>query len=342
MQLNPEMIARFNEVLDSGVLTNGKYVRMLENRFREKFAPNENCVAVSSCTSGLILALKALMNCPQLSDFTFSATAHSAHYGCRSFQLGDVDPRTFNMLSRICSKSDGLLATHVFGNPCDCDRLTELADTRSLPIVFDAAHSLGAKYKGKHLAKYGDASVFSLSPTKQVTSGEGGMVVARRRNLAERLLILRNYGNEKDYNCSVPGLNARMSEFSAVLGLESIKGFNRRFKNRMKIVHEYMIHFDEKEVQMVSQDGISAWKDFSILLSPRNVKKVRDALGNRGVETKRYFRPISSLDCYSRLFESQPNAFRIWQRIMQLPLHDNMNEEDARGIAVMVTRIIRS
>lgn len=287
-----------------------------------------------------MLVLKALgIYHALVPDFTFSATANAVYWSCNGMMVGDCNPRTFNLQTQIPSEVGGVVATHIFGNPCECDALEEIAERNTIPIVYDCAHALGATYKGKPIGDFGRASVFSLSPTKMITSCEGGMIVTKDAYLAERLRILRNYGTENGYEQHIPGLNARMSEVHALFGIESLHTFYKRQSHRFSLIEEYKSHFAEDIMQETNEDGVHAWKDFSLLLGTKR-EKVEKALDDKHIPFKRYFRPISNLSCYLGWLTPQKNAWNLFQSIIQLPLHDNLVEEDIRRIAKVVSSII--
>jgi dTDP-4-amino-4,6-dideoxygalactose transaminase len=331
---------RLYDIMESKEYTNNKFAALFEKSFKDQFNLKGQCIAVNGCQNGLFLTLVALgIHRPLLPDFTFCSTAHAAYYACRDFKVGDCDPKTFNLDPRGRPECDCVMATHVFGNPADCEMIAEVANELEVPVVYDAAHAIGATYRGQGIGDMGTASVFSLSPTKALTSAEGGMVVTQNQCLADKLRKLRNYGNEPDYDCKAPGLNARMSEVHAIFGLESLSGFKERQKHRLSLVEEYKSHFAEGMMQQTTQNSIHAWKDFSILVGSKR-EKVQRALKEKDIEFKTYFRPISALSCYDGWQVPQPNSKRLFNSILQLPLHPNLETEDVRRICKVVSSIV--
>jgi dTDP-4-amino-4,6-dideoxygalactose transaminase len=212
----------------------------------------------------------------------------------------------------------------------------EVADELQVPLIYDAAHAIGASYKGIPAGDLGTASIFSLSPTKTISSFEGGMVVTSNQCLADKLRKLRNYGNEPaDYDCKTPGLNARMPEMNAVYGIESLSHFKENFRKRLLLKDEYLSYFPPEMLQKTNPEGQHAWKDFSILVGTKR-EKVQRALTEKQIEWKTYFRPISALSCYEGWQSPQPNAKSVFESILQLPLHPNLETEDCRRIAKVV------
>ena len=334
------LIARLHDILATGDYTNGKHTLAFEKSYKETFNLKGECVAVNSCTSGLILALSALgIYRPLIPDFTFSATALAASWASHGFQVGDCDLKTFNLQPRLPSDCDGVVSTHVFGNASFCEELQNLTSRNDIPLIFDAAHAHGATYKGIPIGDMGDASVFSLSPTKSVCACEGGLVVTKRKCLADKLRLLRNYSTEPDYQMSTIGLNARLSEVHSIIGLESLCTFSERQKHRNLLVETYKSYLPEATFQETTPNSTHAWKDFSILLGEKK-EKVKKELTERQIPFKEYFRPISNLNVYYGTLTPQKNAWNLYQSILQVPLHDNMTEEDCRRIAKVVSSII--
>lgn len=200
-------------ILASGMLTNGPTVRRLEETVAERLGVG-HVVAVASCTSGLALTLQALdaRGPVVLPSFTFSASAHAVHWagGTPCFAEVSEDSLTLDPDSaeRALEALDGsavaMTATHVYGTPCRTERLHEVATRAGVPLVYDAAHGLGSVRQGTPVGNFGIAEVFSLSPTKVVVAGEGGLVATHDEELASRLRKARDYGNPGNYDCEFP------------------------------------------------------------------------------------------------------------------------------------------
>ena len=335
-----EMDKRIRAVLESGVYTNGLFVELLEKEYKNQFGLEGECIAVNGCQSGLMLVLTALhVHRCLVPDFTFSATANAAYWACKSLVVADADAKTFNIRFRKLPRDvDGVMATHIFGNPCDCNRLKEQTEHEQVPVIYDAAHAHGAMYRGKPIGDQGVASVFSMSPTKSVTSGEGGMIVTKDKILAERLRILRNYGTEGGYEQTNPGLNARLSEFHAIIGLESLSRFWVNHRHRLDIVDRYLGAFPQDMTQKITPNCVHAWKDFTLLLGDRR-NAVRSALEKGKYETRCYFRPISDLGCFKGAVIGQKTSMELYKSALQLPLHGNQSTRDADRIIEIVNNV---
>jgi dTDP-4-amino-4,6-dideoxygalactose transaminase len=182
----------FKASIESGMLTTNKNVREFEKR-TARYLGVKHCVAVSTCTSGLMLVMKGLGLKGEviLPSFTFSASGHPLMWSGLTPVFAEIkkgtyelDPKSVEKL--ITKKTSAILATHVFGVPCDIEPLKKLAKKHNLKLIFDAAHAFGSSYKGVKVGNFGDAEVFSCSPTKVLTTGEGGIVATNNAAFACR------------------------------------------------------------------------------------------------------------------------------------------------------------
>src|SRR3989338_7449051 len=201
------LMPRLKEVFRSGQITNASNVREFESRAAEYLAV-KYCVAVSSCTSGLTLVHKclALKGEVIVPSFTFYATVHSLVWNNLVPVFADCREDTFNIDEKkieplVSKKTKAILAVYIYGNPPAIKELQRIAHRHRLKLIFDSAHAFGSRYNGLKAGRFGDAEVFSLSPTKLLTAGEGGLVATNDRLLADSLKIARNYGDNGNYNC---------------------------------------------------------------------------------------------------------------------------------------------
>ncbi len=299
-----------------------------------------HALALASCDLGLILALRALELPPGapcfLADFTFNSTVNAAVWAGLEPVLVDVDSETYNMSPdalraemREVPDSGVVLATHVFGNPCDVDSLTEIAAEHGSFLVFDAAHGYGSTRNGVKVGNFGDAEVFSFSGTKVVTSGEGGLLTTRHEWLAERVRFMRAYGFQHDYMSRYIGLNAKISELHAALGVLSIRGIEDMLEMRSHVVEQYRSGLgDLVQWQNVSSSDRSTYKDLSIGFGDSRAA-VEEALANAGIQTKRYFVPLHTMKPYSRFCHSEkPVSAAIHEMTLCVPLYADLDPKD--------------
>lgn len=328
------MTARLVPSYESGQLTNGRLVRALEEQAAERLGV-PHAVAVSSCTSGLMLVLQALA--PDgpvlLPSFTFSASGHAAVWNGHRPLFVECDPRSFQLDLAAAEARAGeaatILATHVFGAPCPATAIEKLGASRGLPTVFDAAHAFGALHHGHPIGAFGDAEVFSLSPTKPVVAGEGGLVATRSGELAEHLRVGRDYGNPGDYDTRFVGLNARMSEFHAAMALESLALLDDQLRLRAAAAERYcagLAGLPGIATQQIAPDDTSTYKDFTITVDAEAFGLSRDgvvrALAADGVDTRNYFDPpVHRQQAYAGLWTGVlPVTDDVCRRVVSLPM----------------------
>ena len=275
-------------ILASGQLTNGRYVRDFEQQ-AAAWLGVPHAVAVSSCTSGLALLLRALELEGEviLPSFTFFATAHAVVWNGLRPVLADCEADSFNLDPQqvrelVTPATSAILAVHMYGNPANTQALESLARERGLKLIFDAAHAFGSRREGRPVGGFGNAEVFSLSPTKLLVAGEGGLVATRHAELAQRLRAARNYGDSGTYDPLVLGLNARMPELNALLALRGLPGVEAQVARRNAIARLFMEGLGVLpgvSFQRVRPQDVSTYKDFSIVVDAEQFGLHRDQLG---------------------------------------------------------------
>ena len=266
--------------------------------------------AVVSGDIGLMITLKAL-ELPDgapcfVSDFTFNSTVNAALWNRLRPVLVDIELDTFNLSSASLAAAmrrhptpGVVLGTHVFGNPCDVEAIRPLAARHGHAVVFDAAHAYGSRRDGVPAGRLGDAEVFSLSGTKLVTSAEGGLITTPHDWLAERIDYLRAYGFQHDYVSHYVGLNGKMSELHAALGLLCLAEVEEAVAARAALVARYRERLgDAVGWQAVASGDRSTYKDVCLWLGSRR-DAVEAALTAAGVGTKRYFVPLHTMPAYA-------------------------------------------
>jgi dTDP-4-amino-4,6-dideoxygalactose transaminase len=344
---------RFEQILDSGMLTAGPTVRELEERVGEQLDV-PHVVAVASCTTGLMLVMQALdaTGPVVMPSFTFSATAHAAKWSGGRPVFADIDPASLTLdpddaAGRLAG-ARALMATHIYGTPSAVEQLDKIAADAGVPIVYDAAHALGSRRGDRPIGGFGSAEVFSLSPTKVAPAGEGGLVATHDADLAARVRLARNYGNPGDYNCQVAGLNARMSEFHAAVALATISELPQRVAHRNELAHVFAERVDGVSgirLPAVEPGDLSTYKDLTIVVDERqyglDVVTLGTALRAEGVDTRRYFfPPVHHQDAYSYLGEppALPVTDALAPRVLTLPLWTHMDDGTVRALADLVIR----
>ncbi|HXY73304.1 MAG TPA: DegT/DnrJ/EryC1/StrS family aminotransferase [Actinomycetota bacterium] len=350
------LVEALRGILESRQLTNGRVVREFESRAAEYLGVS-HCVAVSSCTAGLMLVLRAanLSGDVILPSFTFTATAHAVAWNALRPVFADVDPDTLTLSPTAAARAAGvrasaILATHTFGTPCDVDALGEIAVRNGLRLVYDAAHAFGSRHGSTPIGGFGDAEVFSLSPTKVLVAGEGGLIATNDKLLAERCRIGRDYANPGDYDCQFYGLNARMSEIHAAVALASLDGLDDRLARRSELAERYWMGLERVpgiSWPVLRKGDRSTYKDFTILVDPdafgMSAASLAAALRAEGVQTRRYYAPpVHAQRAYRDVPTTNGHLAvteRVAERVLTLPLWIDMSEEDVDLVVEAVRRI---
>lgn len=354
---DPELFAEdVRQILKSRMLTNAAFVRRFEAAAAE-YLGVRHCVAVSSCTSGLMLVLRAsdLSGDVIVPSFTFAATVHAVAWNGLRPTFADVTPDTLTLSPKDVERAIGIrtsaiLATHLYGTPADVDALAEVARENGLRLFFDAAHAFGSRHGDAHVGGGGDAEVFSLSPTKVLVAGEGGLIATDDDVLAERCRIGRDYANPGDYDCLFVGLNARMSEFHAALALRSLADLDERLERRRYLAARYRQMLGELEgisFPAVPPTDQTTFKDFTILVDREGFGIDAESLGQVlaavGIDTRRYYAPpVHRMRAYAALPKVDlPITDDVSGRVLTLPMWTDMPEEQLEHVADAIARVQR-
>jgi dTDP-4-amino-4,6-dideoxygalactose transaminase len=341
-----------------GTVTNSKLVEQLEARVAERLEVR-CCVAVSSCTSGLMMVLRALGLKGEIvvPSFTFFATGHAILWNGLQPVFADCDRATWNVdpqdvERKITERTSAILAVHMYGNPSEVERLEQIATRHKLNLVFDAAHSFGSRHRNRAIGGFGDAEVFSLSPTKLLVAGEGGLVTTNDPTLAKAIRAMRNYGDTGAYDPDWLGLNARMSEFNAALALAGLTLIDGKVARRNRIAKTYTSLLESQPglgFQKVLPGNLSTYKDFSIHVTPE-LGMTRDeltlALLAENIETKKYFYPpLHRQKLYASFSGSGCGLERtecISEGVVSLPIYESLPDATVAKVARAILRVARS
>ena len=249
---------------------------------------------------------------------------------------GTIDESKIEEL--ITERTVAILPVHVYGNVCNVEAIEYIANKYNLRVIYDAAHAFGVVYKGKGIGNYGDASVFSFHATKVYNTIEGGAVTFKDHRIYEKLYNLKNFGiRGEEIVCEV-GANAKMNEFSAIMGLCNLKHIQHAMEERRKRHDFYQkclqnaegIHFFEG-----SQDANKNYAYFPVIFhekifgSSRN--EVSEALQSHGIFARKYFFPLTNtFECYHDRYDAflTPNALYISKRVLTLPIYPELSMED--------------
>jgi dTDP-4-amino-4,6-dideoxygalactose transaminase len=350
--------ANITDILETGMVTKGRYLEEFEQAI-SRYLGAKHAVAVSSCTSGLLLTHKALGLTGEVvvPSFTFMATISSLIWCGLHPVFADVDRDTTNLdpaaaEAAITPHTTAILAVHNFGNPANIEALQQVADRHHLALIFDAAHGFGALYRGEPIGKQGSVNIFSLSPTKLLIAGEGGVVVTDDDDLARFVRVGREYGNNGKYDSLFAGLNARLPEFNAILGLKSLDMLEEAAQSRnlvASIYQEMMGKLPGIGFQTVRPDDRCSYKDFSITVDEDLFGLSRDTLADallaENIDTRKYYDPPGHRQlAYKKYDNHAPLTNTEWlaTHSLSFPIWSNMNQKVAVGISEAMHRIYMS
>ena len=292
------------EIIQTGQLTKGRHLARFEQRLAQELHV-KHAIGVSSCTSGLMLVYQGLDLEGEviLPSFTFMATATALEWAGLTPVFVDVKSATTNIdpsavEAAISPRTSAIVAVHNFGNPAEIDALSKIAERHGLRLIFDSAHGFGSRFRGAPVGSQGDAHVFSLSPTKLLVAGEGGIIATNDDALAESVRLGREYGNDGQYDCLFAGMNARMPEVSALIGFHGLRLLEDVVEQRNQTAVRYqqrLLPLPGIDFLDVHPSDRCSYKDFSIVIDPEEFGVTRDtlrsALAQVGVQTRAYYDP---------------------------------------------------
>jgi len=344
--LGREELEAIKEVLESGVLTQGEKVRRFEKEFAN-YIGVKHAVAVSNGTAALDTALKALKIGPGdevvTPAFSFVASSNCILYQGAKPVFTDINARTFNIdpsevSNKITAKTKAIICAHLFGQPADMKELKETAEEHKIALVEDAAQAHGAEYRGQKVGGIGAIGCFSFYATKNMTTGEGGMITTNDSELARRARLIRDHGQTEKYRHVILGYNYRMPEVCAAIGLVQLRkldGFNRRRRENARLLTKGIQkisglvppHVNEGVKHVFYQFVVRVEDDFPIGRDnlARNLEKVRVGVAVH------YPTPIYKQPLYRELgYEKTtcPTAEDACKRVLSLPVHPSVTKED--------------
>lgn len=328
-------------VWESKWLTNrGELVRELEARLCQ-YLGISNLLAVTNGTIALQIAIKALGLKGEIltTPFSYVATASSIVWdGCTPVFV-DIDPDYWTIdekliESAITERTSAILATHVFGNPCNVEAIETIAKKHDLKVIYDAAHCFGVKYKGESVLNWGDASTLSFHATKLFHTGEGGAIVCRNESIAKDVFDNHNFGHNGPEEFFGLGINGKMSELNAAMGLAVMEHVDEIIAKRRAICEAYENALANKSVETIKLRPGTDW-NYSyypvVFESETEMLRVKFAMNAADIFPRRYFYP--SLNELPYLPPTQmPVAEHLSGRILCLPLSTELTEVDIRMI----------
>ena len=367
--------AEVNEVvatLRSGWIGTGPKVARFEKAFQEYKGGNAYPVAVNSCTAALHVSMVAADLRPGdeviTTPLTFCATVNAIIHAGLTPVLADIDPETMNIdprevEARITERTRAIVPVHFAGRPCDMERLCALARERDLRIIEDCAHAIETTYRGKHAGTFGDFGCFSFYVTKNVVTGEGGMILARRKEEAERCKILALHGMSKDawkrfgdqgykhYQVVECGFKYNMMDLQAALGIHQLQRVEVSWRRRKEIWDQYTEAFKHLPIGLplaVSEKDRHAYHLYTVLVDELRTGLSRDeflnAMTRRKIGVGVHYLSIPEHPYYQHAFgwkpEHYPHAMRIGRQTVSIPISAKLLDEDVDDVIAAVREIV--
>lgn len=355
------------EVLRSDYLTTGPKVAEFEKTVAD-YVGAKYAVAVSNGTAALHIACLAagikegdeVITTP----ITFAASANCVLYCGGKPVFADIKQDSYNIdpediERKITPQTKAIIPVHYTGQPCEMDAIHELARKHSLLVIEDAAHALGADYKGKRIGSMSDMTEFSFHPVKPITTGEGGMVVTNNEDLYKRLSLFRTHGITRDENMMTEneggwyyqqlelGYNYRITDIQCALGVSQMKKLDRFVKVRREIAHRYDEAFkDVSGIQIPFQaEGCNnSWHLYMIQILDKDRKAVFDALREKRIGVNVHYIPVYQFPYYQAHGYQNvccPNAEAFYKRAISLPIHPSLTEEQQKYVIDAVLNTVK-
>lgn len=337
-----EFIPYLEKIWDNKWLTNnGPFHQQLEKALCD-YLGVEHLALFTNGTIALVTALQALRITGEVitTPFSFVATAHSLLWNGLTPVFVDIDPETCNLdpekiEQAITPKTTAIMPVHCYGNPCNVERIQQIADTYGLKIIYDAAHTFGVKYKEESLLKHGDLSVLSFHATKVYNTFEGGAIICPDAKTKQRIDYLKNFGFADEVTVMAPGINGKMSEINAAFGLLQLKHIDAVIARRSVIDALYRKGLsDVKGITCISEpaDTELTFSYFPVLVEndyPLKRDGLYCKLKDNNVYARRYFYPlISDMPMYRGLSSAKqtnlPVAETLSQKVLCLPIFPDM------------------
>jgi len=353
-------ISAVEEVLRSQILSLGEKTPAFEQEFC-RYLGIKHGVAVNSGTAGLHLLVRAL-NISRgdeviTTPFSFIASSNCLLYEGAKPVFVDIDPVTMNLdpnlvEAKITARTKALLPVHVFGLPADMPALNDLARLHGLKVIEDACEALGAEISGKKAGTFGDGAVFAFYPNKQITTGEGGMIVTNDPELRDLCAGMRNQGRGRHaawLNHEQLGYNYRMTEISAALGLVQMKRLDEILLKRSQVAEMYRERLAEipQVILPVTPPHIKvSWFVYVIRFIPGiNRDRVMQYLLEHGIDCRPYFPAIHLQPFYQRTFGYQKGSFPVTESIaastLAIPFYNNLLESEIDYVAETLKRALK-
>lgn len=359
------------EVLQGTVLTHGPQCKQFESDFSRFVGEGCNSVTVSSCMAALHLSYLHFGIGPQdeviVPAQTHSATVHAVEWVGAKPVFVDCDPETGNITAEainkaLTAKTKAISVVHFLGMPCDMAPIMDLANTYKLKVIEDCAIALGARINGKHVGLFGDSGCYSFYPVKHMTTGEGGMFISKNAETVQKVALLRAFGvNRKHDERTIPGmydvesigLNYRMSEMQAALGVSQLKRMEENLlmrQSNFEVYQERLAGFDKAKLLYTKKEGFTHSHYCVSVVLDDSIASKRDTvvhkLNEKGIGTSIYYPlPVPFMSFYQKKYKASeqnfPNALKISRQSIALPTSPHVSPHQIGYIVDTLKHIIK-
>ena len=333
------------KVLDSGMLASGEWVKRFEQEFA-RYIGVKYALSTTNGTQALILALEAVGVRDReviVPSFTFIASATSIIRAGGRPVFAEIEPNTYNidpddMRRKITDKTVAIMPVHLYGQAANMDEILDIAEEHGLYVIEDAAQAHGAEWRGKKAGSLGHIAAFSFYPTKNMTTGEGGMVTTNDEELAERIGMLRNHGQTQRYMHTELGWNFRMTNIAAAIGLVQLKKLDRANEIRRENARFYNEELEE-HVIVPYEDPRARHVYHQYTIRVNNRDKLLEAFKKEGIGFGIYYpmgnhqQPIMQKLGYTAKL---PVTERLCKEVLSIPVHPLITDEDREKIAKVI------
>lgn len=331
------------KVIDSGQLVQGKEVEAFESEFSEIFE-GLHCVALNSGTSSLHLGLLASGvgkgDEVIVPSFTFAATANAVALTGAVPVFADIDPDTFcistkSIESCISKRTAGIMPVHLFGHPADMRGICKLAEKHGISVFEDAAQAHLSRLDGKLVGTFGDFAAFSFYPTKNMTTGEGGMLVTKNIETARKVKLLRNQGMEVPYQNEIIGFNNRMTEIAAAMGRVQLKKLPEFNRLRIENAESFNSRLLGVVTPFVAEGANHVYHQYTVRVENRSNLEAR--LYKSGIGFGIYYKtPVHQFPSYDEILDL-PETEKAAAEVISLPVHPSLTEAQIDEIVEVVS-----
>lgn len=343
--------AAVDRVLRSGMIAQGPEVATFEQEFADHMVGGRACVAVNSGTTGLHLGLLAAGIGPGdeviVPSFTFAATANSVALTGATPVFADIDPVTYcldpaSVEAAITERTAGIMPVHLYGHPADVTALGALAAEHGIQLFEDAAQAHGATWQGAQVGTFGTFAMFSLYPTKNMTSGEGGMVSCATPEIVRMVKLLRNQGMEKRYENEVVGFNARMTDIHAAIGRVQLSKVDAWTAQRQANAEFLSANLEGVTVPTVAAGATHVWHQYTIRVEADRDGFAKALADEHGVGSGVYYPiPNHQLPSFGLTFDL-PRTAEACAQVLSLPVHPALSQADLEQVVAGVNAVAKA